>query len=789
MKNIGKVLAVACVLQLAACGGGSGGSGGSGTTESTPPPSSTTTPPPPTTPQPTAQDEANAKAAAVGASLNLSTGLATLSWTDTFATASGYNIQQQTDSTTWTTIDTVPGQGGNKQAITWSAAVNATQTLRVQAVETSYDVTLLTQSGQQQVQIAVPSPSPAIVLNQTQPVSGTVQVTVNNAGAYSSAAYYVDLLTLSSSTAAASNFPVNWDTTSTTNGAHLVIAALQANPDFNVQVRSSVQVANSAVAISMSADGCTIVNGGGCPNPTLYGSFNPVILASGATVDVTATSAAGIQSVTLSMDGTLIGTLTTPMAGSNIYAFTISGASGQHVLTAQAVDNSGQSATTTGPITISNPPQLSVTSPVDGGLVNGTLHLAGTTTTDKSGAVTATATLGNLPVLSSTAASFSADFSLSGVVAGDYTLTVTATDSTGLTATQSFIVTVTSSPSLVYSSAVSIGSNGILLATDPTSVVYQAPDGSVHLLSGSSDITLVTVTTSNGLGQWALSNGNVFALANTGTQIDVVFFNTSGSRTDLGTLGPFNSNYVANLLTVHWPWALASYWTVPAGQATWTGTYTFFNAQTGQTLVPPLPEISGSEDKVDFFTSAAGLTLYYMTDLSSNGGFNPIGIDSWNQTSNVITPLATGSLWQLRPQTDGTRVAWEVGALGDETGPYSLISYDIASATQATLSTTMTQFQLADGVLAWVESGSNTTTIKASVGSTVTTISALTSTVFYGTGGGYVLFAEASKLYVWSAAGGRQLVFDAVPDVARISGTTVYFTNGKQQLLYSVPLN
>jgi hypothetical protein len=52
-----------------------------------------------------------------------------------------------------------------------------------------------------------------------------------------------------------------------------------------------------------------------------------------------------------------------------------------------------------------------------------------------------------------------------------------------------------------------------------------------------------------------------------------------------------------------------------------------------------------------------------------------------------------------------------------------------------------------------------------------------------------VLFGEDSKLYVWSAATGRQLILDAVPDTAQISGKTVYFTNGTQQLLYAVPLN
>lgn len=760
------ILLALSLAALTACGGGSGGGGGGGSGGSNPPPVST---------QPTAQDQANAKAAVMSANLNMSTGLATLSWTDTFPSISGYDIQQQTDGTTWTTIDTVPGQGGSKTAITWSGAVSVTETLRVQAVETNYSVPLLTQSGQQQVQIAYPPTSPTIQLNESEPVSGQVQISVSNATGYSSVTYFVDLATLRTSTTGP-NFPVNWDTTTLTNGQHLLVAMLQVNPDYSVQVRRSVQLANAAVAVSISPSGGTIPGG--------------------ATLTVTATSDAGIQSVTLSMDGNPVGTLTAPNGGGNNYSFQINGSSGQHVFQAQAIDNNGQSSTATATITLSNPPQLSLSSPVDGGLINGTLHIAGTATSDKPGAVTTTATLGNVPVLNTTVTNFSTDFSLTGVVPGDYTLTVVSTDSTGSTLSQSLIVTVTSSPALVYAPVVTIGGYGDLLATDPATVLYRSPDGSVHLLSGSSNIVLVQGSSSGsgGYTQWMLSAGNAFALDavtldSVHYQKDIIYWNAGGTRTDLGSLGAVNDNYIANLEMVHWPWALGSYWTVPAGQATGNTTLTFFNAQTGQTLSPPLPEVSGSAGTVDFFAAPAGLNLYYMTDLSQNGGFNPVGIDRWNQGTNQVIPLATGNLWQLSPQTDGIRVAWQSGALGVESGPYSLVSYDIASSTPATLSTTMSQFQLADGILAWVESGSNTTLIKASDGTTVTTVSALTSSHFYGTGGGYVLFGEASKLYVWSAAAGRQLLFDAVPNTARISGKAVYFTNGTQQLLYAVTLN
>lgn len=755
LRFFNRVLPAALALQLMACGG----SGGSG---------AISTPPPPVTSQPTAQDLANAKAAAMGATLNLSTGLATLSWSDTFPNASGYSVQEQTDASTWTTVDTIPGHGGNQQPLTWSRAVNATETLRVQAVEIGYDVPLLTTSGQQHVQITFPTRTPTIVLNQTEPLSGQVQISVSNASASSSVSYFVDLLTLSTSTAAP-DFSVNWETTSITSGPHLIVAQLQVSPDFNLQVRRSVQVSNSEVAISV--------------NPSAG------MISSGATLFVVATSDAGIRSVTLSMDGNPVGTLIAPNAGGNTYGFQVTGTSGAHAFNAKAIDNNGQSATASVTLKINNPPQISLSSPVDGGLTNGTLQIAGTVTSDKSGTVSTSATLGNLPVLSATTARFSTSFSLTGVVPGDYTLTVVATDSTGSTTSRALIVTVTSSPNLVFSPLQAIGATGDLLATDPSTVLFRAADQSVHLLASSSDITLAPTATADNFSQWALSSGNAFALTPVSGQMDLIYWNAGGTSTDLGSLGPINTDYLANLLTVHWPWALTIYWTVPSGAVTGDAILKFYNAQNGQMLTPFLPEVSAVAGSDDFFASPTGLTLYYMTDLSSNPGFNPIGVDSWVQNSNQITPLATGSLWQTDPQTDGTRVAWRSGAVGGGPGPSSLIATDIASSSQSTLSTTMSKFKLADGILAWAENGSNTTMIKASDGTTVTTISALTSSVLYGTGGGYVLFGEDSKLYVWSSAAGKQVILDAVPDTAAISGKTVYFTNGIQQLLYSVTLN
>lgn len=82
--------------------------------------------------------------------------------------------------------------------------------------------------------------------------------------------------------------------------------------------------------------------------------------------------------------------------------------------------------------------------------------------------------------------------------------------------------------------------------------------------------------------------------------------------------------------------------------------------------------------------------------------------------------------------------------------------------------------------------------VKVSNGTTTTVLSNRLSTRVWGTVNGYVLYQDNGKLYAWSNAGGAVLLFDAVPGNAMISSgtsaTTVFFTNGLHQAVYSVPL-
>jgi hypothetical protein len=339
--------------------------------------------------------------------------------------------------------------------------------------------------------------------------------------------------------------------------------------------------------------------------------------------------------------------------------------------------------------------------------------------------------------------------------------------------------------STAYVPLVTLGQNGQLLAADGKNLLYQSEDQTVHVRSIAGDTILASTA---GMSQWFLNNGNAFAVGlgpePGNATLDVFQWAPGGARQDIGVLGA--SSILARLRVVHYPWVLWSNYTEAPGAFGFTGTYTFYNVTTAQTVTPSLTTPSGIASNIDFYVGPGGPVLYYESDLSANPGTNPVGIYRWDASTAQSTALAGGDLWQLNPETDGTRVAWQTSALGASTAPLSLVTLDIASNAQSTVSTTMNQFQLAGGTLAWIEGVPNAPAIKASDGITVTTVSSLTSARFYGTGGGFVLFGESSNLYVWNATEGRQLLLEATPGVALISGNTVYFTNGVSQTVYSV---
>jgi hypothetical protein len=132
-------------------------------------------------------------------------------------------------------------------------------------------------------------------------------------------------------------------------------------------------------------------------------------------------------------------------------------------------------------------------------------------------------------------------------------------------------------------------------------------------------------------------------------------------------------------------------------------------------------------------------------------------------------------------QTDGERAAWQQSPLGGNSdNTFALISRSITGGASSTEATQATQFQLRDGVLAWVEATPSTKTLKASAAGSTYTLSALSSTTLHAVGGGAVVYGEQGKLYLWkaSAPSSSRLLLEAAVGDVKIADGHVLFTVG-----------
>jgi hypothetical protein len=250
------------------------------------------------------------------------------------------------------------------------------------------------------------------------------------------------------------------------------------------------------------------------------------------------------------------------------------------------------------------------------------------------------------------------------------------------------------------------------------------------------------------------------------------------------------------LVQVHFPWLL---WAGSFPNKNWSQ-YTLRNVLTGENLTVNAPAGAPlvGNNECDFTTLNGSLRLFFWAESQNAALQYTYNVYSWDQSTGATTQLSSDD-HSVYPQTDGTSVVWKTKL--SPTAPsasYGLVSQDIASGSMTTLSSIMTFYQLDAGVTGWLDETYSTfnnvetlTTraLRASNGTTTTLISNFLNIFFYGSSGGYVVFVENGKLYAWSFSGGRQLLLDVAPYNVYLAGKTVYFTNGTQQVLYSVTLS
>lgn len=232
---------------------------------------------------------------------------------------------------------------GSTATITNPTAVQAT--LATDAVGT-YTVTLTVSDGfKSQVAsftLVTVAPTPTILSDLVEPVSGAVQLSLSTAQGSNTVSWTVDGRTIGSGAA------VTWDTTSFADGNHVVVAQIQSVAKYTLTATRTFQVAQSPVRFTSA----TITETAG------------LFIAT-----VGAQSANGIQHVDGTLDGMALGSLGTPNAcvgdpsgaacattGSNGYMFRGTLGSGQHTVVVTATDGVGRALGTQLRLTVTDVP-------------------------------------------------------------------------------------------------------------------------------------------------------------------------------------------------------------------------------------------------------------------------------------------------------------------------------------------------------------------------------------------------------------------------------------------------
>ncbi len=748
-------------------------------------------------------DRVTANLTQLTSTVNLSTNTVLLQWADSFPSGTSYRIESQNTDGSFSLVETVLGVGGRGIAMQWQRAVTVSGVYRVVAVLSASSVPISTPQGQSSVSVSVPPSPPTIVLDQTEPASGAVKLSLSSTSAYPTVTWYTDLRLIGSGTGVGN--PVTWNTSTETNSSHLILAKIQVAPDSYTEIRRTVSVSNSNLALGAGVSGTT-------------GTIN---------VDVSASSQFGIARVEAAFDGASIGSLTAPNACSlrigcisnNVFRFSVNGAtagSGSHSMVVTVTDSAGNSKSTTVQVPISNLPGLIVSSPADGAFVTGTLNLSGSYSTDKPGVVTVLASLGDYQFMSSTSSSFTGSMSLAGLTPGSYTLTVRATDSTNAVTVVQRTVAVTSSAPLAYAPLFNMGAAGQILAANDEQLLYSSDSGvrlrnvrvgTEVLLGGGADATRY-------MQDWQISNGYVYA---NGKGVDcfwacVYQWNPQGTLQNLSNSNVYSASpsdmggraydrhSVAHDGYVIWVNDQANQAQLFGG----TGWYTLYDITKGtySKISPPDGARFVGNNGYDFVVEANGaLSFYYWARFGFVDVSATFDVFRWSSVNNASSKISTTAPNNIQPKSDGRRWIWQQTATGG-TGAITLLSQAVSGGEVTTLSSSAGNYQLRDGVVAWLET---TTTSTGGIGGTVPTVTGLKVIVgnqpmatissragvnLYGVGGAQVVFGEAGKVYSWNAnTKSSTLLIDAAPNQVLQSGSTLYFVMGASKAVYRVVLN
>lgn len=625
--------------------------------------------------------------------------------------------------------------------------------------------------------VSAPPPvtPPTIALDQAEPLSGTVRLSLNGT-VQGAVTWYVDLRLVGNGDASGA---LLWNTAGVSNGEHQVLARIQHATGSAVDVRRTVTVGNSSVNLSATVSGTTGL----------------------IQVDVRASSSFGIVRVDTRFDGSDFGSLAQPNACSrfcgstnDVFRFTVDAArvgSGPHTMAITATDGAGSTRSLTLDVPVSNAPVLTLAAPTDGAFAFGTLRVEGTATSDKPGAVTVTARLNDVTFLNTQASAFLGSYDLTGLAPGAYTLTVRATDASGLATQLQRTVIVAGTSARAYTPVFTLPTGGQLLAAEGNQVLYGTGDGTVlkRDLVANTEVALAGAAAVQYAAGWQLDGGRAVAY---GKGPDCVLYcvylwNATGTQTNLTTPNPYS-----RASNIGGGWAYDLHPVLRGDVVVWvndkadgvgrytvhrlsTGTYTRVDAPAGVNYV--------GNWAYDFALTTGGVVdFWFWGQTGGEGTSSQFDVFQWRSDTGASTRITQGGSRNVYVQVDGQRAAWQQSPVGGNAdNRFALLARPMAGGTVTTLAASASQAVLRDGVLAWVEAPSATAlALKASNGSTTATLSQVNTATLLANGSGHVAWGDAGRAYTWKAASGvSTLRVDVTPQQTFLTGGALVFTVGR----------
>ncbi|MBI1756479.1 MAG: S8 family serine peptidase [Fimbriimonas ginsengisoli] len=319
-------------------------------------------------------------------------------------------------------------------------------------------------------------------------VSGTISVsaTANDNNSVASVTFFVD--GAQSAQMVAPPYSFSWNTTAVADGSHTLMVTAKDGAGNSASASSTVNVSNKSV----TPPTCSLTDP--TSGATVIGSI---------TMSASASSSAGIASVSFTVDGVQVGVATV-----SPYACpwdSTKSSNGNHSVSAIAKDSLGNQSTASATVSVSNPdltpPTVSLSNPLSGSTVSGTISLSASAS-DNVGVASVAFSVDGVQVGVATASPYSVTWNSTVVANGSHTISVVATDAAGNSATASVTVTVsnpvpdTIAPSITITSPVSGSTIGKTLkvyvnATDNVGVVRVEMylDGALVATSTSSPFT------------------------------------------------------------------------------------------------------------------------------------------------------------------------------------------------------------------------------------------------------------------------------------------------------------